>query len=157
VSTRTDGMGGLPFANDLVKHLGDNWTCNGGKKPNFTTQWKVKALGVGTKGYDEVIISLDSENPKIFSMISGIGADGKWNYDWLHEISVTIDIYSSVSEARVLQLVDECVRILKNNVVTTINGREYIQMLPSNITSLNEEFRNIYRYTIDVDTLRYNP
>lgn len=157
MSTRTDGMAGLPFANDIIKHLKDNWTSNGGKQPVFTTQWKIKAVGVGQRKYDEIIVSLDSENPRIFSLISGIGADGKFDYDWLHEISVTLDIYSSVSEARVLQLVDECMRILKNNVVTTIDNREYIQILPSNITSLNEEFRNIFRYNIDIDALRYNP
>ena len=94
---------------------------------------------------------------KYLVLFQTIGADGKFNYDWLHDISVTLDIYSSVSEARVLQLVDEIVKILKNNVVTTINGREYLQMLPGNIVSLNEEFRNIFRYNIDVDAMRFNP
>ena len=48
-------------------------------------------------------------------------------------------------------------RILKNNVVSTINNREYIQIVPTNIVSLNEEFRNIFRYSIDVDAKRINP
>ncbi len=153
----TDGMAGLPFANDIVSHLKNNWTINGGKLPTFTTKWKIKAVGVGKRAYDEVIVELDTEDPKIFSLISGVSADGTFDYDWLHDISVTIDVYTSVSEDRVLQLVDEIVRILKNNVVTTINNRDYIQILPGNITSLNEEFRNIFRYTIDVDALRFNP
>ena len=153
----TDGMAGLPFANDIIDHLKSNWTSNGGKLPIFTTKWKKKVVGLGQRSYDEVIIELDTEDPKIFSLITGVGSDGKSNYDWLHDISITIDIYTSVSEERVLQLVDEIVRILKNNVVTTINNREYLQMLPGNITSLNEEFRNIFRYTIDVDALRFNP
>ena len=153
----TDGMAGLPFANDIIDHLKSNWTSSGGKAPVFTTKWKKKAVGVGTRVYDEVIVELDTEDPKIFSMITNIGADGKFNYDWLHDLSITLDIYTSVSEARVLQLVDEIIRILKNNVVTTINGREYLQMLPGNIVSLNEEFRNIFRYNIDVDAMRFNP
>lgn len=150
-------MAGLPFANDIIKHLGDQWQSTGGKKPTFSTKWKKKAVGVGARVYDEVIVELDTEDPRIFSLISGVGADGKFNYDWLHDISVTIDVYTSVSEERVLELVDEIVRILKNNIVTTINNRDYIQILPGNIVSLNEEFRNIFRYNIDVDAMRFNP
>lgn len=43
----TDGMAGLPFANDMVIHLKNEWTSNGGKMPVFTTKWKKKAVGVG--------------------------------------------------------------------------------------------------------------
>ena len=154
----TDGIAGLDFANDIIDHLKSNWVNGtGGKMPVFTTQWKKKAVGVGQRAYDEIIVSLDTENPQIYSIIAGTGSDGKWNYDWLHDISITLDIYTSVSETRVLQLVDECTRILKNNVVSTNNKREYIQILPTNVVSLNEEFRNIYRYNIDVDAIRLNP
>ncbi len=151
-------MAGLPFANDIVKLLKDNWIpATGGAIPTFTTKWKKKVVGLGTRLYDEVIVELDTEDPKIFSLISGIGSDDKFDYDWLHDISVTIDVYTSKSEDRVLQLVDEIVKIIKNNVVTTINNRDYIQILPGNIVSLNEEFRNIFRYNIDVDAIRFNP
>ena len=116
----TDGIAGLDFANDIIDHLKSNWVNGtGGKMPVFTTQWKKKAVGVGQRAYDEIIVSLDTENPQIYSIIAGTGSDGKWNYDWLHDISITLDIYTSVSETRVLQLVDECTRILKNNVVSS--------------------------------------
>lgn len=153
----SDGMAGLPFANDIVTLLSSNWKSTGGKKPIFTTKWKKKVVGLGQRSYDEVIIELDTEDPKIFSLISGVGGDSKFDYDWLHDISVTVDIYTSISETRCLQLVNEIVRIIKNNVVTIINGHDYIQILPGNITSLNEEFRNIFRYNVDIDALRFNP
>jgi len=158
MSARTDGMAGLPFANDIIKLLKSEWLPGtGGKKPVFTAKWKKKVVGHGTSRYDEVIVELDTEDPRIFSLISAIGSDGKFDYDWLHDLSVTVDVYTNTSEDRVLQLVDEILRILKNNVVTTINLRDYVQILPGTITSLNEEFRNIYRYTIDVDAMRFNP
>jgi len=156
MSIQTDGMAGLPFANDIITLLNSKWTSNGGKRPVFTTKWKIKAVGVGKKSYDEVIVELDTEDPKIFSLISG-GTAGAYTYDWLHDVSVTIDVYTSKSEERVLQLVNEIVRILKTNVVVTINNHPYVQILPGNIVSLNEEFRNIFRYNIDVDALRFNP
>ena len=154
----TQGIAGLPFANDIVKMLSDEWVIGtGGKKPTFSTKWKKKVVGHGTNNYDEVIIELDTESINIYSMISGIGADGKFDYDWLHDISVTADIYSGKSESRVLEIVNEVIRILKNNVVYTVNNHEYVQILPSNTTSLNEEFRNIFRYTVDIEAMRFNP
>ena len=56
-----------------------------------------------------------------------------------------------------MQLVDEIMKILKNNVLPTINNRTYIQMLPEGITSLNEEYRNLYRYIISVSAIKLNP
>ena len=41
----TDGMAGLPFANDIIDYLKSNWTSSGGKAPVFTTKWKKKAVG----------------------------------------------------------------------------------------------------------------
>ena len=81
----------------------------------------------------------------------------KFTYDWLHDVSISIDIRTSESELRVLQLVNEIMRILKTNVVPTINNRTYIQMLPEGVTSLNEEYRNLYRYLISVSAIKLNP
>jgi len=157
MSTKTDGIGGIKFVNDMIKHLKDEWvTGTGGKIPDITAQWGKKVVGLGTNKYQEIIISLDSEDPKIFSLISSIGVDGKFDYDWLHDISITLDIRTGTSETRVLQLVSEVVKILKNNVVTTIDNTEYVQILPGNVVSLNEEYRNLFRYTVDVDAMRFN-
>ena len=81
----------------------------------------------------------------------------KFTYDWLHDVSISIDVRTSESELRVMQLVNEIMRILKTNVVPTINNRTYIQMLPEGITSLNEEYRNLYRYLISVSAIKLNP
>lgn len=152
----TDGIAGIPFVRDMITLINDKWQPkNGGRKPKLTAQWEIKTVGYGNSNYDEVIISLDSENPRIFSLISEI-KNGQFSYDWLHDISITLDIRTGQSEARVLQLVDELVRILKKSVVSTINNHEYVQILPGNVVSLIEEYRNMYRYTIDVDAIRYN-
>jgi len=157
MSTQTDGIASLPFVTDMIKLIKTKWTSNGGKVPNVRATWKVKAVGVGSRIYDEVIISIDSEDPRIFSLISG-GTVGKFTYDWLHDMSITLDIRTTgTNETRVLQLVNEVVRILKKNVILSINNHDYIQVLPGNIVSLNEEYRNLYRYTVDVDAMRFNP
>ena len=154
----TDGFIGLNFANDIITLLNGKWKASGGAKPLFQTQWNMKNVGLGSRNYNQVIISIDAENPQIYSMMQGDATDAtKFTYDWLHDVSISIDIRTSESELRVMQLVDEIMKILKNNVVPTINNRTYIQMLPDGITSLNEEYRNLYRYIISVSAMKLNP
>jgi len=154
----TDGFIGLTFANDLITLLNGKWKSSGGAKPLFQTQWNIKNVGLGSRNYNQVIISIDAENPQIYSLMQGDATDAtKFTYDWLHDVSISIDVRTSESESRVLQLVDEIMRILKTNVVPTINNRTYIQMLPEGITSLNEEYRNLYRYLISVSAIKLNP
>tara|TARA_R110000751_G_scaffold63084_2_gene130489 strand:+ start:315 stop:782 length:468 start_codon:yes stop_codon:yes gene_type:complete len=154
----TDGFIGLKFANDLITLLNGKWKASGGAKPLFQTQWNMKNVGLGSRNYNQVIISIDAENPQIYSMMQGDATDAtKFTYDWLHDVSISIDVRTSESESRVLQLVDEIMRILKTNVVPTINNRTYIQMLPEGVTSLNEEYRNLYRYLISVSAIKLNP
>ena len=154
----TDGFIGLNFANDIITLLNGKWKASGGAKPLFQTQWNMKNVGLGSRNYNQVIISIDAENPQIYSMMQGDATDAtKFTYDWLHDVSISIDIRTSESELRVLQLVNEIMRILKTNVVPTINNRTYIQMLPEGITSLNEEYRNLYRYLISVSAIKLNP
>tara|TARA_R110000744_G_scaffold51412_1_gene110719 strand:- start:5519 stop:5986 length:468 start_codon:yes stop_codon:yes gene_type:complete len=154
----TDGFIGLNFANDIITLLNGKWKSSGGAKPVFQTQWNMKNVGLGSRTYNQVIISIDAENPQIYSLMQGDATDAtKFTYDWLHDVSISIDIRTSESELRVMQLVDEIMKILKNNVVPTINNRTYIQMLPEGITSLNEEYRNLYRYIISVSAIKLNP
>jgi len=152
-----DGIAGLTFVKDMIAFLGEQWTTDsGGAQPDITAQWNKKTVGFGGDNYQEIIISLDSENPNIYSLLQSTDAD-VFFWDWLHDISITLDIRTGDGEDRVLQMVDEVVRILKLNVITAINGTIYVQILPGAIVSLLEEYRNMFRYTVDVDCLRFNP
>lgn len=158
MSTRTDGIAGLDFVEDMIKHIKDEWPSTSGKTPIVSAQWKIKEVGHVEPKYSEIIISLDSENPRIFSLITDVGTDGKFNYDWLHDISITLDLRTGISQNRIDEMVNGVMSIFKNNVATPIiNSREYIQILPSNVVSLNEEYRNLFRYTVDIEAMRFNP
>jgi len=99
---------------------------------------------------------LDSENPNIYSLLQSTDGGGFF-WDWLHDISITIDVRTGDSEGRVLQMVNEIVRILKTTVILPVNDTVYVQVLPESIVSLNEEYRNLFRYTVDVTALQFNP
>lgn len=151
------GIAGIDFVDDLIKSFRSNWVTNtGGIIPTFVKQWEVKEVGHGSNSYDVIIIGIDGENIDAFSLQHTDGL-GNPAWDWLHDVSVTIDIRSGKSEKRVLQLVDEISRILKTKVLLNINNRVYVQVLPTSFTSMNEEYRNLYRYIGSADALILNP
>lgn len=152
-----NGIGGLDFVNNMIAYLAEKWIEDtGGEQPVFTAQWKKKTTGFVDGNYQEVILSLDSENPNIYSLLQSTEANDFF-WDWLHDISITLDVRTGDNEGRVLQMVNEIVRILKTTVILPINDTVYVQVLPGAIVSLNEEYRNMFRYTIDVDALQFNP
>lgn len=154
----TDGIAGLPFVKDMIKLLKDQWRPGTVAQPDIDASWKIKALGVGSKTFNQVVITLDGEDAQIFSFINGVASSNtEFNYDWLHDVTITLDIRTSESEEKVLKMVDECMRIIKNNVVPVINSHQYVQVLPGSVTSLNEAYRGLYRYMIEVNAMRFNP
>lgn len=147
------GIAGIQFKNDIISLLESKWVPKtGGRKPKITVVWEAKDIGRGNRNYDEIIIRLDSEAINIFSLRQGSGT-----YDWLHDLSVSIDIWTSNSERRSEQLADEVIRIIQTNVLFTQGKTAYIQLLPTNIEPLHEDFRSIYRWMIDCEAIIKNP
>ena len=156
MSARNDSMGGYQFVDDIIQFFKDNWLKgNGGKVPNITVQWEIKTTGFANSNYEEIIVSFDSENKNIYSLLQS--DNGRFFWDWLNEISITIDMRTGKSLSRLRQITNEVTRILANNVITPYNGTVYVQTLPSNLTPLNEDYRNLFRNTLDLDTMVFNP
>ena len=154
-----EGIASIAFVDDLITILNNNWKSdNGGTKPQIKRKWEIKETGFATGDYAIILISIDSENPQIYSMLQGNSTDHtKFRYDWLHDVSVTLDVRTGISLNRVLQLTNETMRILKDNVVPVVKTNDYIRVLPENVTSANEEYRNLFRMLIDCSALRFNP
>ena len=150
------GSAGLDLINDIVKLINDNWTSGGGKRPTVTKIWNTKEVGLADNKAERIIVMLDAETPHIFGLKYTDG-DGHNAYDWMHDVSLSIDVWTGISEDRVLDMVNEVTRILKRNVLLTVGTHGYVQMLPTGITSLNEQYRNMYRYMIDIEVKKFNP
>lgn len=153
----TGGTAGLEFVDDIITLLNRDWrTNNGGKRPVFEKVWNEKTVGYFDSNYRVVLVHLDAEPVQIYSLQQrDENDDPAW--DWLHEPTVTIDIMSGESEKAVLEMLNEITRILKKNVLLNINDREYVQMILGTATSRNEDYRNLWRYTLDCDAMRWNP
>ena len=152
----TDGIAGLDFMDDIIDLFKDKWAgSGGGKLPIFTKEWKTKTVNFGGSE-DKVIISLDGENPAIFSL-KYADSDGNPIYDWLHTISISADVWTGRSETRALEMLNGIVHILKNNVTGTLGDNNYVQMLPVGMNPAFGEYKNIYRWVIDIEAMRLNP
>ena len=153
------GLAGEKFLDDIIFLFRDQWVpALGGKFPITRRESQVKAVGVGSNKYNEIIVSLDSENIQEFGMLKGDATDWrKFKRDWIHEISITIDVRGGESLARTEQIVRQCIRILKSRTVPRIDNTQYVHLRVSGATSLNEEYRNIFRYLIDVSVTIENP
>ncbi len=119
--------------------------------------WEEKSIGFARSGYDVVFLGLDGEDPQIYSL-QHEDAEGNPAWDWLHTVSFYIDIRTGKSEERVLELVDDIMNLLKSNVVPVHKSTNMnVQLLPTGVTSLNEDYRNLFRYMIDCEIMVFNP
>lgn len=157
MSTRQDGSAGLQFVDDVIALLNIKWKPNNVKKPNISKIWERKVTGLVQNKARDVLVTLDAETVNIFSIQQRDG-NNKPFWDWLHDLSLTIEVRTGTSIDDALKIVSEITRIFKENVASVlINNNEYVQMLPGSITSQNEEFRNLFRYIMDVSAMKYNP
>ena len=155
MSVRQDGSAGLRFLEDFVKLLNSKWKSGNSKKPRISIIWERKVTGFVTKGARDVLITLDDESIQIFSLQNRVGGDPSW--DWLHDVGLSCEVRTGTNIKDALSIVSEITRIIKTNVTLVIGGNEYVQMLPGTVTSRNEEFRNLFRYIMDLSVLKYNP
>lgn len=157
MSTRSDGSAGLRFLDDFIFLLNKKWKSGVTRKPTISKIWTRKVTGLVSRGARDVLITLDDETPQIFSLQNSNNGVPSW--DWLHDVGLTIEVRTGTSVDDALSIVSEITRIIKQNVtlVTGVDDNEYVQMLPGSIVSRNEEFRNLFRYIMEVSVLKYNP
>ncbi len=147
------GIAGLDVLNEMVKFFKKEI----GKNIQIDKIWNEKSIGLGDNNAEAIFLGLDGEDPAIFSL-KYENSDGSPAWDFLHTVHFYIDVRTGKSEERVLALVDKIMTIIKKNVIpihTSDNAN--VQLLPVGITSLNEDYRNMYRYMIDCQMTVFNP
>lgn len=154
----TEGLASLQTIQDLIEFIKDEWIPDNtdGRKPEMVVSWKVKEAGHMEGNYRKIIFQIDSENPRIYSLLQKDSNNLNF-WDWLHEIELTIDVRTGVSEEACLKMVNELVRILKRNAFGDMGNNYNVQLLPGPVTVAHEDYRNLFRILIDVQILRYNP
>lgn len=150
------GIAGITFINDIILFIKDKWTPHtGGPLPTFSKAHQINSTGHGNSNYDEVIVQLDNEIINIFSLQYSENSLPKW--DFLHDVSVTLDVRTGKSEERILEMVNEIIRILKSNITSVINNNVYVRLKLEGATSNNQDFRNMFRYILSFSVEKFNP
>ena len=95
-------------ANDTKTLLNENWSLS--PQPDITFVWEEKATGFMDDRRDFILISPENEDPQYF---------GLYGQDFLHQISVRIEIHSFQNLEHHENLVNEIFRIVKENIRRT--------------------------------------
>lgn len=120
---------------DLYSMLSTEWNAATVTKPTITYMWDEKQINLNVGDY--CLLSANSEGDTGFALY---GSKVK------EDMYLTIDIRTKVSTARLLLLVGEVKRIVRNNV----RKSGYVFVREPTITDRSLEFRKEWRTTIDV-------
>jgi len=128
---------------DTAKNLIiDNWSLS--SQPDITFVCEEKTTGFMDDRRDFILLTPTNEDPQYF---------GLYGSDFLHSISIKIDVHSFQNLQHHENLVNEVFRIVKAN----IRGTNYVDLLLTQSYHNNDLYRNIYRHTVIMKYRKLNP
>lgn len=141
----TSNINALEYLLELLKN-------DAGFEENVSIEKKqdMKTVGLAKSDYTVIMVGYGDENLIPFSLDTGDGID------WLHDLDMTIDIFTSRGQEFAKIALNKVVAVLKKNIQPT-GLTAGIQMLPGDITPLHEEYRNMFRYQMEVHFKTFNP
>ena len=129
-------------ANTAKNLIIDNWTLS--SQPDITFVWEERTTGFMDDRRDFILITPTNEDPQYF---------GLYGSDFLHHISVKIEVHSFQNLQHHENIVNEVFRIVKAN----IRGTDYVDLLLTQSSHNNDLYRNIYRHTVVMKYRKLNP
>jgi hypothetical protein len=137
------GNSNLYASVDTAKNLIiDNWSLS--SQPDITFVWEEKTTGFMDDRRDFILLTPTNEDPQYF---------GLYGSDFLHHISIKIEVHSFQNLQHHENIVNEVFRIVKAN----IRGTDYVDLLLTQSSHNNDLYRNIYRHTIVMKYRKLNP
>ena len=137
------GNSNLYASVDTAKNLIiDNWSLS--SQPDITFVWEEKTTGFMDDRRDFILLTPTNEDPQYF---------GLYGSDFLHHISIKIEVHSFQNLQHHENLVNEVFRIVKAN----IRGTDYVDLLLTQSSHNNDLYRNIYRHTVIMKYRKLNP
>ena len=129
-------------ANTAKNVIIDNWTL--ASQPDITFVWEERTTGFMDDRRDFILITPTNEDPQYF---------GLYGSDFLHHISVKVEVHSFQNLQHHENIVNEVFRIVKAN----IRGTDYVDLLLTQSSHNNDLYRNIYRHTVVMKYRKLNP
>lgn len=129
-------------ANTAKNLIVDNWTLS--SQPDITFVWEERTTGFMDDRRDFILLTPTNEDPQYF---------GLYGSDFLHHITVKIEVHSFQNLQHHENIVNEVFRIVKAN----IRGTDYVDLLLTQSAHNNDLYRNIYRHTVIMKYRKLNP
>jgi hypothetical protein len=127
---------------DTKNLLQDNWSLS--TTPDITFMWEERATGFMDDRRDFILLTPTNEDPQYF---------GLYGQDFLHYITVKIEVHSYQNLEHHEDLVNEIFKIIKANIRRT----NYVDLMATSSYHDNDMFRNMYRHTIIIRYRKLNP
>jgi hypothetical protein len=127
---------------DTKNLLQENWSLS--TTPDITFMWEERATGFMDDRRDFILLTPTNEDPQYF---------GLYGQDFLHYITVKIDVHSYQNLEHHEDLVNEIFKIIKANIRRT----NYVDLMATSSYHDNDMFRNMYRHTIIIRYRKLNP
>jgi len=127
---------------DTKNLLLDNWSLS--TTPDITFMWEERSTGFMDDRRDFILLTPTNEDPQYF---------GLYGQDFLHYISVKIEVHSYQNLEHHENLVNEIFRIIKANIRRT----NFVDLMATSSYHDNDMFRNMYRHTIIIRYRKLNP
>ena len=121
---------------DCIVMIKDGWTA-GTQLPTIKALWKEKSTGFMDDRRDIVLVYPRRENVEYF---------GLYGQDFLHTLTLVIDVRSYGEQEKVDQTVAEILRILKVNIRRT----GFVDVIIKNSLSMSDNLRNMFKHQIIV-------
>ena len=129
-------------ANTAKNLIVDNWTLS--SQPDITFVWEERTTGFMDDRRDFILLTPTNEDPQYF---------GLYGSDFLHHITIKIEVHSFQNLQHHENIVNEVFRIVKAN----IRGTDYVDLLLTQSAHNNDLYRNIYRHTVIMKYRKLNP
>jgi hypothetical protein len=121
---------------DCIAMLKDGWTA-GTQLPDIKALWKEKSAGFIDDRRDIILVYPRRENIEYF---------GLYGSDFLHTLTLVVDVRSYGEQDKLNQTVTEVLRILKANIRRT----GFVDVIVKHSMSQSDNLRNMFKHQIVV-------
>jgi len=132
----------VDFVADVEKMIFDGWsTGTGGVKPTIDKEQDFRYIPINT---EYVLVNSLAQGDNFL----GIGA-----VDYLRDVGVSVMVHTSQGRTRMIQMLEECRRIIRTKSKWTVNGNKYDMVQMSVDTDLSDRKRKDWSISFDVTAI----
>ena len=132
---------------DIINLINDKWNTgsdDAGILPRVVKIWDEKTIGYGNSRQATILVEPKKETIDYFNL---------YGTDFLHEISIKLDVRTYLDDYVHDKIINEVLRIIKDNV----RRDNYVDLRVISSEPLSHLYRNMFRHMVEVSYRKINP